>query len=312
MSYRSVLTWATRNNSMPIAQNKPATNWLDYLNHPLPTCRTRPVQLGSDGRPVDSNDNDLEETHGPGKTLTSACGLPTTIRKSVSVLTCDITSNIARFLKGKGGIIAEEDYIQPLEVFFKDILAPVKAALDTLLGPMLKKGDLQAGGYFFNIRPQQSSYTGDGTRCDHYLVLEHMDGILCMKPNVIREQAFDKNYLKDSEKQGQAGLGARNVVKFLPQVKKYSVDAQCRLVIITDYVTTMLLDVEEAGAYYNLDENKIYQNDEEAKVSVARLREPLVFVCKRSEATCGGGTDQANILHSTEAGATGGLTFNDF
>ncbi|KAJ6596005.1 hypothetical protein B0H10DRAFT_1960259 [Mycena sp. CBHHK59/15] len=281
MSSCSVLTWATSNNSMPIAQNKPATNWLDYLNHPLLTCHTRPVQLGSDGHPVDSNDDDLEETHGLGKTSTSACGLPTTIRKSVSVLTRDITSNITRFLKGKGGIIAEEDYIQPLyneqavaEVFFKNVLAPVKAALDTLLEPMLKKGDLQAGGYFFNIRLQQSSYTGDGTRCDHYLVLEHMDGILCVKPNVIREQAFDKNYLKDSEKQGQAGLGARNVVKFLPQVKKYSVDAQCRLVIITDYVTTMLLDVEEAGAYYDLDKNKIYQNDEEAKVSVARLREP--------------------------------------
>ncbi|KAJ6571035.1 hypothetical protein B0H10DRAFT_1964467 [Mycena sp. CBHHK59/15] len=100
-------------------------------------------------------------------------------------------------------IIPEEDYIQPLlneqavayvppkllsvrqtlslnfrEVYFKTVLAPVKQALEMLLEKLLTRVDLAKAGYFFNIRPQQGSPSKDNrTRCDHYLVLEHKDGI---------------------------------------------------------------------------------------------------------------------------------------
>ncbi|KAJ7505696.1 hypothetical protein B0H11DRAFT_1904287 [Mycena galericulata] len=100
--------------------------------------------------------------------------------------------------------------------------------------------------------------------------------VLCVieekKPNVIREDDFAPGYLIKATK-GEAG--ACNVVDFLPPVKKYSVDAQCRLVILTDYHTTLLLDVEEAGAA--LDENTMSVkklHDTTPKVVVGRLQNP--------------------------------------
>jgi hypothetical protein len=133
------------------------------------------------------------------------------------------------------------------EVYFKTVLAPVKQALEMLLEELLTREDLAKAGYFFNIRPQQGSPTKDSmslplpferlllmlksdrTRCDHYLVLEHKDGInkngnadaprksILWRDPVIREDGFMPDYLSKAAKRD---LGARNVIDFLPPVKK--------------------------------------------------------------------------------------------
>ncbi|KAJ7199625.1 hypothetical protein GGX14DRAFT_401228 [Mycena pura] len=92
------------------------------------------------------------------------------------------------------------------------------------------------------------------------------------KPNVIREEDFRSDYL---DKANKGDAGARNVVDFLPPLKKYSVDAQCRLVILTDYHTTLLFDVQEAGAVFDEGAGTIRKlANKIPRVAVSRLEQP--------------------------------------
>ncbi|KAJ7844978.1 hypothetical protein B0H13DRAFT_2286257 [Mycena leptocephala] len=86
------------------------------------------------------------------------------------------------------------------------------------------------------------------------------------KPDVVQESEFSHDYAN------QNSQGAKNVNAFLPQLKKYSIDAQCRLVILTDYLTTLLLDVQKAGARWDPIEETIKPiPGEVARVAVCRL-----------------------------------------
>ncbi|KAJ7852898.1 hypothetical protein B0H14DRAFT_2580661 [Mycena olivaceomarginata] len=223
---------------------------------------------------------DVEATHESSNTTTRICGALTTLVRSHQLIETKLKKHIESTLK-------TDDYTQPLyneqavaELYFKNVLAPTKQALDTLLARLLKRADLKEAGYFFNLRPQQLSPSG---------VLEHMDKaaegptwappkkiiwqspadfvtmlekcnnwdgvgdapdyprlVLCVieekKPNVVDPDSFKPGREKRQTK------AQKNVAKFLPQVKKYSVDAQCPLVILTDYINTMLLEVVTAGA----------------------------------------------------------------
>ncbi|KAJ7891735.1 hypothetical protein B0H13DRAFT_1887052 [Mycena leptocephala] len=207
---------------------------------------------------------------------------------------------------------AEDDCTQPLyneqavaydfyapELYFKNVIAPTKQGLDTVLKPLLNRPDLKKAGYFFNVSPiswelaQIANGQGkDRTRCDHYLVLEHMDkvtedptwappkDIVWQSPDDFRRMLAERNDWDGDEEDSEAPAYPRlvlavieekkpnaidpdafkagrekkrttsekNVAKMLPQIKKYSVDAQCPLVVLTDYNNTMLLEVVNAGA----------------------------------------------------------------
>ncbi|KAJ7729633.1 hypothetical protein B0H14DRAFT_2640385 [Mycena olivaceomarginata] len=333
---------------MPVSVTKPSIKWLEYLETIPPPCPHKPLpdNLKSKQPP---RMLDIERTHSPSSSSLAACGAETALTRSNHILTKFVANNVNLWLAGdETRIIPEEDYYQPLlneqavayvptkvlsvpqtlsvdfrEVYFKTVLAPVKQALEMLLKQLLTREDLTKAGYFFNIRQQQGSPTKDNrTRCDHYLVLEHKDGIdkngdadaprkivlwrdpqrfakmlkervkweadptpttgaapeypslvLCVieekKPNVIREDDFVPEYAQKAIKND---VGARNVSDFLPPVKKYSVDAQCKLVILTDYHTTLLLDVEEAGAIFDEHTLRITKVDRRPKVAVGRLK----------------------------------------
>ncbi|KAJ7804724.1 hypothetical protein B0H14DRAFT_2883033 [Mycena olivaceomarginata] len=300
---------------MPVSVTKPSVKWLNYLETVPPACPHKPLPDKLKPRPKLL---DIERTHPPSSTSLKACSARTTLTRSTNILSNFIANNVAQWLAADDArIIPEEDYIQPLlneqavaEVYFKTVLAPVKQALEMLLENLLKRDDLAKAGR---------------TRCDHYLVLEHTDGIdkndkadappkrivwrdptlfakmlkervewesdfsrtkgeapeypclvLCVieekKPNVIREEDFMPGYFT---KAGTGDVGARNVLDFLPPVKKYSVDAQCRLVILTDYHTTLLLDVEEAGAEFDENTLSITKLDnKQPRVAVGRLSIP--------------------------------------
>ncbi|KAJ7891449.1 hypothetical protein B0H13DRAFT_1887220 [Mycena leptocephala] len=325
---------------MPVPIDSPHTTWLEYLNGKVPECpHTLP---GSDPKLI-------EQTHDAGKSSLAACGGKTQFTSSSQILSG--VAGLDEVLKKAPAIVAEEPYTQPLhneqavaEVFFKNILTPVGEALHTFLKQMFK-GDLEEVGYFFNIRPQQCSPTGDRTRSDHYLVLEHMEGIaareaphkqmiwetpdefkkmlaarrtwnksnlvgpppkyprlvLCVieeevglipavrayeltldgyhqQPHVIDPEEFTNGYVKRAQAKDGTGTAAANVKKFLPQLKKYSIDAQCNLVILTDYTQILLLDVKEPGASFNSEKNKINNNGKPAKVAVYRLTQPPRYV----------------------------------
>ncbi|KAJ7502170.1 hypothetical protein B0H11DRAFT_1989796 [Mycena galericulata] len=312
---------------MPVSVTKPPIKWLEYLESVPPPCPHKPLPDNSKQPPKWL---EIERTHPPSSSSLAACDAETTLTRSTNILTNFVANNVNLWLAAdETRIIPEEDYIQPLlneqavaEVYSKTVLAPVKQALEMLLEKLLTREDIAKVGYFFNIRPQQGSPTKDNrTRCDHYFVLEHKDGIdkngdgdaprkiilwrdpqrfarmleervkweadssptkgaapeyLCLvlcvieekKPNVIREDDFVPEY---AQKAIKGDVGARNVADFLPPVKKYSVDAQCKLVILTDYHTTLLLYVEEAGAALNEDTLRITKVDRRPKVAVGRL-----------------------------------------
>ncbi|KAJ6622193.1 hypothetical protein B0H10DRAFT_2014695 [Mycena sp. CBHHK59/15] len=295
---------------MPIMPSKTAVKWLDYLESALPKCPHDPLPS-----PVSKKKKKktltISRTHSPSSSSLAACGAATSLTQTNNILPRYLEGNIrAFFTENAPLIIPEDDYIQPLlneqavaEVFFKVVLAPVRDALQTLLAPLLKRADLAKARFFFNIRPQQPSATGDLTRCDHFLVLEHMDSIgpddkikapptdvfwqspeefadmlkarqqweeshaaqdpapeyprLVLgvieekKPNVLDIDEFTSDYPTKTTP------GAKNVADILPPVKKYSVDAQCPLVILTDYHVTLLLEVKEAGAKWNRSTEKI-------------------------------------------------------
>ncbi|KAJ6616325.1 hypothetical protein B0H10DRAFT_1949176 [Mycena sp. CBHHK59/15] len=66
----------------------------------------------------------------------------------------------------------------------------------------------------------------------------------------------------------------RNFGKFLPQIKKYSLDAQCPLILLTDYVNTTCLKVKESGTDYNKADRKLMKNDKKAKVLCHERQNP--------------------------------------
>ncbi|KAJ7648187.1 hypothetical protein DFH06DRAFT_1135632 [Mycena polygramma] len=301
---------------------------------------------------------DTQTTHPSSAASLLACDGPTSLKAShhlvgqktqstdrdVIVEGNYMQAGIDDFLNRAGTVIAEDPYTQPLyneqgvayvastiffrystlscrELYFRAVLAPVQEALQTILKPLLERKDLAGPGYFFNIRQQQSSATGDRTRCDHYLVLEHLDGIssgqreviapqkqivwsfpatfasrlkarvewengnklterpdyprlvLCVieekKPNVIVEEEFRDGF------KNRNTVGAKNVDKFLPQIKKYSVDAHCSMVLLTDYLHNMLLDIVVAGATFDEDQLKIVKvPDEVAIIHTDKLSHP--------------------------------------
>ena len=61
-------------------------------------------------------------------------------------------------------------------------------------------------------------------------------------------------------------------IRLPPYTARYSVDAQCKLVILTDYHTTLLLDVEEAGAVFDEHTLRITKVGRRPKVAVGRLK----------------------------------------
>ncbi|KAJ7355720.1 hypothetical protein DFH08DRAFT_853302 [Mycena albidolilacea] len=307
---------------MPIIPSKTPVKWLDYLESALPECPRDPIP-----GPIKKKKKTkltIGRTHSPSSSSLAACGAATTLRQTNNILPRFLEGDIRTFFTENAPlIIPEDDYVQPLlneqavaEVYFKAVLVPVKDALQTLLAPLLKRADLAKARYFFNIRPQQPSATGDLTRCDHFLVLEHMDGIdpddkikapptdvfwqspeeftdmlkarqqweqshaaqdpvpeyprLVLgvieekKPNILDITEFQSTY------HAKKTTGAKNVADILPPVKKYSVDAQCPLVILTDYHVTLLLEVEEAGAQWDWSTKKI-----ESKIGVV----PVIKVC---------------------------------
>ncbi|KAJ7441286.1 hypothetical protein B0H11DRAFT_2204826 [Mycena galericulata] len=304
---------------MPSIANTPSTTWFSYMKDPMPPLPYRPV----------GDEIKTETTHPAGQSSMAACGAATTLKASRTIIPRELEGCIERFVKNSEPIIAEKNYGQPLyneqgvaEVYFKNVIVPVKEALDILLLQMLEKKELKQAGYFFNIRQQQSSPSGDRTRSDHYLVLEHMDGVqelpdnsnapqkqkivwrtpkifakmfterkeweaaptktgqapeyprmvLCIieekKPNVIVEKEFNANY------ESSTSVGGKNVKNFLPQIKKYSVDAACPHVMLTDYLTTMLLYVKTPGATFNEVKKKIETTDDKPEVWYSKLDVP--------------------------------------
>ncbi|KAJ6452309.1 hypothetical protein C8R47DRAFT_1258216 [Mycena vitilis] len=317
---------------MPISPDSPTITWHKYLIRPLLPCRY--VYSDNPKLTPDALDVPLEATH---KSSASAMfARDTTIETTGRIIDRYIT-RLDKFLEDeKKEMMVEPDYTQTLyseqavaEVYFKNVLVPVKQALQELFNPALQREDLVGAKYFFNIRPQQMSSTGDRSRCDHYLVLEHMDGVipdrathgppkqvewqkpeafmamlearqkwektnaadkrneiapeyprvLCVieekKPHVIDPGAFTAAYCETSTlKRSQA---ARNVKSILPQIKKYSVDAECNLILLTDYINTMILEVKEAGAELRTRDDPRFpgfkDNRKEPIVGVERLKD---------------------------------------
>ncbi|KAJ6613183.1 hypothetical protein B0H10DRAFT_2192107 [Mycena sp. CBHHK59/15] len=285
---------------MPALLTMKAKSWLDYLNQPLEPCRYK-------------QSNYLEVpmgTHTAGKTTMLVCGLGTDLTASQAIIDRITTGHIDRLIRTSGLIIPEDQHTQPLlneqsvaEMYFSNVLVPVKSALDTMFAPLLEKAATTTDVFIW---------------CDHYLVLEHLHKIngalvvpplritwqspeefkqalklrvtskpgqevpylrlvLCVieekKPLVIVPKCFTPNYyLKDE-------VGYNNVGEFLPQLKKYSIDGKCPLVVLTDYIHTMMLNVVEAGARYD-NEERIVRTDNvgRALVEYQRLDLPRRYV----------------------------------
>ncbi|KAJ7136308.1 hypothetical protein C8R43DRAFT_955785 [Mycena crocata] len=190
-----------------------------------------------------------------------------------------------KFLEKQARILVEEDYVQPLlneqgVADFKNVLAPVKQVLEELILPLLQKDkDIMGAGYSFNIRPQQMPVKSQ-SRPDHFIVFEHMDGIPNGKgyappsrpewstpadfaTQLAARTAWDREYPN--------GDGPSKRPEY-PRLVLYSVDANCNLVILTDYLTTMVLDVKVAGA--ELIKGEVKKNDDTPHVSFYVLDTP--------------------------------------
>ncbi|KAJ7182421.1 hypothetical protein C8R43DRAFT_940578 [Mycena crocata] len=288
---------------MPVWTTEEPTTWSDYMALEPPPCPYKPLGTTT---------LNIPDTHEAGASSLAACSAPTLIKKSQTMFHRDLLTAMRILLNRSEEIIVQKDHIQPLfneqavaEVYFTNVISPVMDALTKVLLPILMgSAELSEAKYFFNVRPQQVSSSGgqqtiDRTRCDHFLVFEHMEGVpagpdnappkdikwqsmdefrvalearkkwnadypnrdgpdkpayprlvLCIieekKPNVVIEAAFIADY--DSTTSQRNVPGCKNLKKILPQIKKYSVDASCDMVLLTDYLTTMVLKIKNAGA----------------------------------------------------------------
>ncbi|KAJ7070167.1 hypothetical protein C8F01DRAFT_546226 [Mycena amicta] len=158
---------------MPTPVDKVPVTWLEFLEATPPACRRTSTE-----KP--------ERTHAPSASSLATCGATTTLTFDNDIRSTLLADHTRDWLATqKIEIIPEEDYTQPLhneqgvaELYVHTVLSRVKQALDILLADLLKHKDLAKAKYCFNIRPQQGSPTrSNNTRCDHFLVLEHYDGI---------------------------------------------------------------------------------------------------------------------------------------
>jgi hypothetical protein len=165
---------------MPIPVGTPPIKWWDYLQKDLPSCPYNPLDDAK-------STTDVRKTHPPSRASLAACSGKTILVSTSGIINRFLARDIHALFDGLEGdcqlIIPEEDYIQPLlneqgvayvpsqlrsghmpdwgssEVFFMNVLVPVKDALQTLLKPLLERKDMAEPRYFFNIRQQQYSPT---------------------------------------------------------------------------------------------------------------------------------------------------------
>ncbi|KAJ7479457.1 hypothetical protein B0H11DRAFT_2233895 [Mycena galericulata] len=293
---------------MPSLANTPSTTWLRYMTDPMPSLPYRPV-----GEEIKT-----ETTHPAGQSSMAACGAATTLKASRTILPRGLEDSIERFVKNSEPIIAEKNYGQPLyneqgvaEVYFKNVIVPVKEALDILLDDISSTfANNRAPRPEIVLDPTTTSSWNIWTECKNYLTIqmrrknkelfgthqrysrrclliekkweaaptktgkapEYPRMVLCIieekKPNVIVEKEFNANY------ESSTSVGGKNVKNFLPQIKKYSVDAACPHVMLTDYLTTMLLYVKTPGATFNEVKKKIETTDDKPEVWYSKLDVP--------------------------------------